>query len=123
MPQVLIETMPSTFTTTSRESLKNYLRYECPRLFSVEDRELNPGSFSLMFPVFGEGSVPMLDVVIRIRLNDDPTRLKHAELHAEHLYDGVRETLYAFDEHRGFTVGICLDYGTKLVWCDANGPI
>jgi hypothetical protein len=124
MVQVSTEALPGTLDEMQRDSLKGFLREACPRLFSLPERELTKNDFGFIFPVLGEGSEPSHDVVVRIRLNPDPDRLLFATAHALELQAGVSDTvILATSPHPDLSVGICLDYGVEIVWCDDYGVV
>lgn len=129
MPQVITDALPGVLNEMQIESLKGFMREACQRLFSTSELELDWRSFGFSFPVLGLGSEPTHDVVVRMRLASFPERLATAPMSAVELHVGILDTLYGArgsdkkTSERDYRVGVYLDFGTELVFCDENGPI
>lgn len=129
MPQIVINALPAVLNEMQIESLKGFLREACQRLFSTSELELDWRNFGFAFPVLGIGSELTHDAVVNVRLAPFPERLAMAPVSAVELHAGILDTIYGArgsdrkTSEKDYSVGVYLDFGTEIVFCDENGPI
>jgi hypothetical protein len=112
VPPIRIEFMPETLDEDAAQKLKDVLRKDTSKRFSVSSRQLTEGDMTVIFDELHPWSEPTHDIVVRMDLHNDSERLeKDIDAEAQQIADLIAATLQDLSVEEETTIGVAPMYG------------